>query len=46
MTPNREVVWEYRNPFVAGEQGDLVAHLYSLDRLDESAASWLNRSSG
>jgi hypothetical protein len=44
IMPNREVVWEFRNPNVASEQDDLVAHIYSLDRLDESDVAWLERS--
>jgi hypothetical protein len=44
LSPDHEVVWEFRNPFVAGEEDPLVAHFYSLHRIDESALSWLDRS--
>jgi hypothetical protein len=43
VRPNREVVWEYRNPNVSIEDDDLVAHIYSMDRLDRSGVSWLER---
>ena len=35
-------VWEFRSPFRAGESGDKVAGLYSLERVDPSQTSWLN----
>ncbi|MCH7707215.1 MAG: hypothetical protein IH884_01925 [Myxococcales bacterium] len=35
-------VWEFRSPFRAGESGDKVAGLYSLERVDLSQSSWLN----
>jgi len=36
------VVWEFRSPYRAGESGDRVASLYSLERVDRSRTSWLN----
>lgn len=38
-----DVVWEFHSPYrVEGEPGQ-VAHLYSLERIDESRADWLDR---
>jgi hypothetical protein len=33
VTPEREIVWEWRNPNRAGDQGELVATLFDLHRL-------------
>ena len=34
LTGEGEVVWEFRSPYRAGEGGELVANLYSLERLE------------
>ena len=41
ITDDGRVVWEYRSPYLAGEGADKVAHLYSLERVDESSTAWL-----
>jgi len=41
LTEDGEIVWEFRSPYRAGEGADKVAHLYSLERVDESRTSWL-----
>jgi hypothetical protein len=41
VTPAGELVWQYRSPYLAGKNGDLVAHLYSLDRVDATQTRWL-----
>jgi Arylsulfotransferase (ASST) len=33
VTPGKDVVWEYRNPFRSGEKNELVATLHQLERL-------------
>jgi hypothetical protein len=43
VTRDGEVVWEFRSPYRAGKGGDLVAHLYSLDRVDTKQTGWLTR---
>lgn len=43
VTPAKEVVWEYRTPFRAGEDGSLAAHIHSLERIPEASVSWLER---
>jgi hypothetical protein len=43
VTKEGEVVWEFRSPYRAGKHGDLVAHLYSLDRVDAKQTGWLTR---
>ncbi len=44
VTREGEVVWEFRSPYRAGKRGNLVANLYSLDRVDAKQTSWLTRS--
>jgi hypothetical protein len=39
VSPEKELVWEFRNPFRSGENADRVASIYSLDRVPEP--SWL-----
>jgi hypothetical protein len=41
VTPAGELVWQYRSPYRAGKDGDLVAGLYSLDRVAVAQARWL-----
>jgi len=43
VTRKGEVVWEFRSPYRAGKRGDLVANLYSLDRVDAKQTGWLTR---
>ena len=33
VTPDKAVVWEYRNPFRAGEKNELIATLEQVERL-------------
>jgi hypothetical protein len=42
VTPGKEIVWEYDNPFRAGEKNELVATLYQAVRLpaDLAIAQW------
>jgi hypothetical protein len=35
------VVWEFRNPYRVGARRDRVARIYSVQRVPESAVSWL-----
>lgn len=41
LTSEGEVVWEFHNPYRVREGIDKIAHLYSLERVDESQTSWL-----
>ena len=41
ITPAEELVWQYRSPYRAGEDGKFVAGLYSLDRVDAAQTRWL-----
>jgi hypothetical protein len=43
VTSEGEVVWEFRSPYRVGARGDLVASLYSLDRVDAKQTGWLTR---
>jgi hypothetical protein len=43
ITPNEEIVWEYHNPFQTGARRALVAHVYSLDRVEPSFVPWLHK---
>ena len=42
VTPGREIVWEYDNPFRTGDKNELVATLYQAVRLpaDTAIAQW------
>ena len=42
VTPGREIVWEYDDPFHAGDKNELVATLYQAVRLpaDMPIAPW------
>jgi hypothetical protein len=47
VTPEGETVWEYRNPFRAGEKKDLVATLKQVSRLDPGLdVGWADRPAG
>jgi hypothetical protein len=35
------VVWEFHSPYRVEDEPDKVAHLYSLERIEESRATWL-----
>jgi hypothetical protein len=41
ITRNGEVVWEYYNPFRAGENNELIATLFELERLAPDYFPWL-----
>ena len=41
VTPDKQLVWEFQSPYRTGEEGNLVAMVYSLDRIDEESAGWL-----
>lgn len=43
LTPDKEVVWEFRSPFRAGTNRDRVASVYSLERLPRARIEWLTR---
>lgn len=43
VTPGKDVVWEFRNPFRAGKGGDRVAQVYALERVPASRVAWLTR---
>ena len=43
LTPEKQVVWEYRSPYRSGAQRDRVAGIYSMQRIDESEVAWLAR---
>jgi hypothetical protein len=45
VTPAGELVWQYRSPYRAGENGDRVANLYSLDRVGATQTRWLTHDS-
>jgi hypothetical protein len=42
VTPDKEIVWEYDNPFRAGKRNELVATLYQAERLpaDLNVTQW------
>jgi hypothetical protein len=44
VTPNEQLVWEFRSPFRVGEDGDRIAAIYALDRVPESL--WLTPGAG
>jgi hypothetical protein len=43
ITRNGGVVWEYYNPFRAGEDNELIATLFELERLDPDYFPWLEK---
>lgn len=42
ITRDGEIVWEFRSPYRVSGREDIVASLYSLERVDLSQTSWLN----
>ncbi len=47
VTPEGETVWEYLNPFRAGEKKDLIATLKQMSRLDPGLdVGWADRPAG
>jgi hypothetical protein len=42
ITPDGEAVWQFRSPFRTLESEDIVAGLYSVERVGPSQTSWLN----
>jgi hypothetical protein len=42
VTEDGEVAWEFHSPYLAGERGDRVAALYSLERVGAGQVSWLD----
>ena len=43
VTPDKRVVWEYRNSYRVGDEGDRIAGIYSMQRVPESEVEWLER---
>lgn len=43
VSRDEQIVWEYQNPYRAGDDGSLVAHLYTFDRVDAASLSWLDQ---
>jgi len=44
VTPGGELVWEWKSPYRAGEQGELVATLFDVHRLPpDFPTGWLSR---
>ena len=43
VTPDKRVVWQYYNPNRAGDDNELVAEIYTVDRIDASSLDWLER---
>ncbi len=45
VTPERKIVWEYENPFRAGDEMELVATLHQVERLppDLPVEQWASR---
>ena len=42
VTPEKEVVWEFSNPKRAGENNELIATLFQVERIPRSyCAAWL-----
>jgi len=42
LAEDGEVVWEFRSPYLVGERAGKVASLYSLERVGEGQAFWLD----
>jgi len=42
LTEDGEVVWEFRSPYRVHDGMNRVAHLYSLERIEETEVSWLS----
>jgi hypothetical protein len=43
VTQDGEVVWDFRSPHRTDRRGEIVANLYSLDRVGEAQTGWLMR---
>lgn len=43
VTPEKEIVWEYRNPHRAGKKKELIATLLDVKRVRPEFANWLDR---
>jgi hypothetical protein len=41
VTQDGEVVWDFRSPHRTDRRGEIVANLYSLDRVGEAQTGWL-----
>jgi hypothetical protein len=41
VTREGEIVWEFYNPARAGDQGELIATLFEMQRLETDRAAWL-----
>jgi len=41
VTRDKEVVWEWVNPHRAGEENELIATLFEMQRVDSSRVEWL-----
>jgi hypothetical protein len=44
VTRDKQVVWEFYNPHRAGEEGNLIATLFELARVDEGYFPWMKAS--
>ena len=42
VTADGQIVWEYFNPYRAGENGELIATLFELRRVDRNFFVWLD----
>ena len=42
VTPEGEIVWEFYNPFRAGEQSQFIATLFEMRRVGKEHMDWLN----
>jgi len=44
VTPEKDIVWEYYNPFRAGENHELIATLFDVERIPEDfPMNWLDQ---
>jgi hypothetical protein len=42
VTPDGSIVWEFYNPHRAGDNDELIAALFQVDRLPADFAQWLH----
>ena len=42
VTPEGKIVWEFFNPYRAGEENELIAALYDVVRYDQNQLDWLS----
>ncbi|MEW5894181.1 MAG: arylsulfotransferase family protein [Candidatus Omnitrophota bacterium] len=42
VTRDGEIVWEYYNPYLAGDENDLIATLFHVNRLEPEQVKWLS----